>query len=89
MELPTLTPKLDFGEGPPGATGHTKGNGRHAALALLSERTGSTTQQTRVTDSAGVVAEARGTRRSLKPCGRRCTGPEQHRVVCLSSAWQT
>ena len=87
MELPT--PKVGLGEGPSGGTGHAKGNGGQAALALLSEHTGSTTKQTRVTDSAGAITEARGTRRSPEPWGRRCMGPEQHRVVRLSSAWQT
>ena len=44
MELPT--PKVGLGKRPPGGTGHAKGNGRQAALALLSEHTGSTTTDT-------------------------------------------
>lgn len=81
--------KYRLGDGPPGETGHAQGNSRQAARALLSERTGSTAQQTWVTDSAGAVTEARGTGGVGSPAGVDAMGPEQHRVVRLSSAWQT
>lgn len=60
MELPT--PHIGYKEGPPGWTGHAQGNGRQAALDLILARTGSTTQQTRMADTAAAVTEARSTR---------------------------